>query len=149
MKKYLSLLSLMLFLFSGCSGYLYTSKPALEFNDIDYGFPVKKALANPYISYIDVGKGDHTILLVHGLASNAGFWRYNIPELSKNNRVIAVDLPGYGKSQKDAYPYKMSFYADQLKKLIDELKISKVVYVGHSMGRANRNSLCHQVSTKC
>ncbi len=134
MKKFICLLSFALFLFAGCSGYIYTDKPTLEFNDIDYGYPVKKVLSNPYISYIDEGKGEHTILLVHGLASNAGFWRYNIPELAKNNRVIAIDLPGYGKSQKDAYPYKMSYYADQIKRLIDELKINKVVYVGHSMG---------------
>lgn len=134
MKKIIYLFSFALFLFAGCSGFLYNEKPALEFNDVDYGYPVKKVLANPYISYIDVGSGKHTILLVHGLASNAGFWRYNIAELSKNNRVIAVDLPGYGKSQKEAYSFKMSFFADQLKRLIDELKIDKVVYVGHSMG---------------
>ncbi len=74
------------------------------------------------------------LYLVHGLASNAGFWRYNIPELTKHFRVIAVDLPGYGKSQKGDYTYSMSFYADQIKKLIDELNLKNVVYVGHSMG---------------
>lgn len=134
MKKIIYLFSFALFLFTGCSGFLYNEKPALEFNDIEYGYPVKKVLTNPYISYIDVGKGEHTILLVHGLASNAGFWRYNIAELSKNNRVIAVDLPGYGKSQKEPYSFKMSFFADQIKRFIDELKINKIVYVGHSMG---------------
>lgn len=119
---------------SGCSGYLYTDNPPLEFADINYTFPAKKALSNPAISYIDAGKGPRTLVLVHGLASNAGFWRYNIPVLSKQYRVIAVDLPGYGKSQKDAYPYNMSFYADQIKRLTDELGIDKFIYVGHSMG---------------
>ena len=123
-----------LFILTGCSGYLYWDKPALQFSDIDYGYSTKTALDNPKISYIDQGSGDKTIILVHGLASNAGFWRYNIPELSKKYRVIAVDLPGYGKSQKGEYTYSMSFYADQIKKLIDELKLKNVVYVGHSMG---------------
>ncbi|MFZ2323341.1 MAG: alpha/beta hydrolase [Ignavibacteriaceae bacterium] len=123
-----------LFILAGCSGYLYWDKPALQFSDIDYGYPTKTALDNTKISYIDQGNGDKTIILVHGLASNAGFWRYNIPALSKKYRVIAVDLPGYGKSQKGEYTYSMSFYADQIKKLIDELKLKNVVYVGHSMG---------------
>lgn len=121
-------------LVSGCSGYLYWDKPALEFSDIDYGYHIKTVLNDPQISYIDQGSGEQTIILVHGLASNAGFWRYNIPELSKKYRVIAVDLPGYGKSQKGNYPYSMSFYADQIKNLIEELKLKNVVYVGHSMG---------------
>ena len=136
MKKSLYLISMFsMLLLVGCSGgYLYWDKPALQFSDIDYGYQIKTALNDPKISYIDQGSGDKTIILVHGLASNAGFWRYNIPELAKHFRVIAVDLPGYGKSEKGDYSYTMSFYADQIKKLIDELQLKNVVYVGHSMG---------------
>jgi len=134
MKKIFGLIIMAAFLFNGCSGYLYTKKPPLEFNDIEYGYPTKKALKNPSISYIDVGEGKQTIILVHGLASNAGFWRYNISELAKHFRVIAVDLPGYGKSQKDYYIYNMTFFADQIRRLADELKLDKFIYVGHSMG---------------
>lgn len=134
--RHLKIFALIIFIFSiaGCSGYLYTSMPALQFNDIDYGFPTKTILDDPKISYIDVGSGDQTIVLLHGLASNAGFWRYNIPELSKHYRVIAVDLPGYGKSQKDYYSYSMSFYAEVLKNFFEALNLNKVILVGHSMG---------------
>lgn len=122
-------------LFQACSGgYMYWDKPALEFDQIDYGFQTRKALDNPFVSYIDEGQGKYTLILIHGLASNAGFWRYNIPELSKHFRVIAVDLPGYGKSQKGNYSYSLSFYAETIKNLIDELQLKNVVLVGHSMG---------------
>jgi len=134
MNKIFGFILMAAFLFSGCSGFLYTKMSPLEFADFDYGFPTKKVLSNPSISFIDEGKGKQTIVLVHGLASNAGFWRYNISELAKQYRVIAVDLPGYGKSQKDYYLYNMSFFADQIKRLVDELKIDKFIYVGHSMG---------------
>ncbi|MGE5679659.1 MAG: alpha/beta fold hydrolase [Bacillota bacterium] len=134
MKKNLILFSILVLVFSGCSGYLYVNNPPLEFSDFDYGFTTKKAMNNPAISFIDEGQGDKTIILVHGLASNAGFWRYNIAELAKHYRVIAVDLPGYGKSEKGAFPYNMSFYADQIKRLADELNIKKFIYAGHSMG---------------
>jgi len=101
---------------------------------LDYGLPTKTILQDPYISYIDAGKGDNTILLLHGLGSNAGFWRYNIRELAKKYRVIAIDLPGYGKSQKGDYPYSMTFFSDEIKKVIDQLNINKFDLVGHSMG---------------
>lgn len=134
MKKLFLFVLLPIFYLGGCSGFLYTNLLPVEFQDIDYGYQTKTVLTNPSISYIDIGKGEKTILLVHGLASNAGFWRYVIPELSKNYRVIAVDLPGYGKSQKGAYPYSMTFFADQIKRLADELKLDKFIFVGHSMG---------------
>ena len=101
---------------------------------LDYGFSTKTILNDPFISYIDTGKGNNTILLLHGLGSNAGFWRYNIPELAKKYRVIAIDLPGYGTSQKGNYSYSMTFFSDEIKKVIDKLNIKKFDLVGHSMG---------------
>ena len=116
-------------------GFRYTNAPLLPLEQLDYGFPVKTALTNPRVAYIDQGSGPQTLLLVSGLAANAGFWRYNIPELAKHYRVVAVDLPGYGRSQKDAgYPYTMDFYAETLSRLIRELGLTNVVPIGHSMG---------------
>lgn len=130
--KFISIFTL--FVFSSCSsGFLYTNLPPLEFSDINYGFNVKYSESTPKLAYIDEGKGE-VVLLVHGLASNAGFWRYNISELSKHFRIIAVDLPGYGKSDKGNYSYKMTFFANTIKQLLDELQIDKVNFVGHSMG---------------
>lgn len=120
----------------GCSGgFVYKDAPAMEFADLDYGFTSHDTKVNGInVSYIDEGKGEQTIVLVHGLASNGGFWRNNIAELAKHSRVIAIDLPGYGKSDKGVYPYTMSFYADVVSGLLTQLNIAKVVYVGHSMG---------------
>ena len=101
---------------------------------LNYRFSTKKVLKNPFISYVDTGKGRNTILLIHGLGSNAGFWRYNIPELAKKNRVIALDLPGYGKSEKGNYSYSMSFFSNEIKKFVDKLNIHRFILIGHSMG---------------
>ncbi|MGB9664347.1 MAG: alpha/beta fold hydrolase [Ignavibacteria bacterium] len=136
MKKrlFVSFIIFMIFIFSSCSsGFLYTNMPPLEFSEINYGFDVKYSKSTPKLAYIDEGNGE-VVLLVHGLASNAGFWRYNILDLAKNFRVIVVDLPGYGKSEKGNYSYKMTFFAETLKQLLDELQIDKVNFVGHSMG---------------
>lgn len=117
-----------------CGGIKHAHKEANAFSDIDYGFETQVLDASPNIAYIDEGSGDQTILLVHGLASNAGFWRYNIEALSENYRVIAVDLPGYGKSEKGDLPYGMGFYAQVLANFITQMDLDNVVYVGHSMG---------------
>jgi pimeloyl-ACP methyl ester carboxylesterase len=121
---------------TGCApGFRYTAAPPLPFDQLDYGFPVRSALDNPRVAFIDVGSGPRTLVLIHGLAANAGFWRDNIPELARHHRVIAVDLPGYGRSQKDAaYPYTLSFFAATLARLVEELGVGAVNIVGHSMG---------------
>lgn len=133
MKKLFTLIIASI-LIASCSGYKYTSLPGWEFEDIDYGYTVKKTSSSPTVAYIDAGSGDKTLVLVHGLASNAGFWREVIPQLEKEYRLIVVDLPGYGKSQKGELPIGMQYYADVIAGLIDELKLQNVTYVGHSMG---------------
>jgi len=120
---------------TACGGFRYLEAEPLEFHQLDYGFESKFVEINDLrISYIDEGRGDKTIILIHGLASNAGFWRYNIPELSAKNRVIAIDLPGYGKSSKGDFPYGIAWYAEVIRDVIQELNLNNVVYVGHSMG---------------
>ena len=126
----------MIFCICGCSGgYMYQNSAPLEFSDFDYGFKSHYLKVDGInISYIDEGNNDKVLLVVHGLASNAGFWRENIKPLSEKYRVIAVDLPGYGKSDKGNYQYNMTFYANILSKFVKQLGISKINYLGHSMG---------------
>jgi pimeloyl-ACP methyl ester carboxylesterase len=136
MKRFYSISSVLFaaLIIAGCSGIRYADSDPLLFEEIDYGYDVQFTDSDPSIAYIDEGSGDQTLLLVHGLASNAGFWRYNIDQFSQDYRVIVVDLPGYGKSDKGDYPYGMNFYAKEIVDLIDELSLENVAYVGHSMG---------------
>lgn len=121
---------------SACiGGFRYRDAAPLSFSELDYGFPVHTALDDPEVAYVDQGSGPGTLVLVHGLASNLGFWRYNIPALAERYRVIAVDLPGYGRSDKSGdYPYTLSFFAQAIVDLIEELELDDVTLVGQSMG---------------
>jgi pimeloyl-ACP methyl ester carboxylesterase len=123
-------------LLAGCShGFLYRNAPPLDFQDLDYGYPTRVSAGPPAVAYIDQGSGPRTLLLVHGLASNAGFWRENVGPLAEHYRVIAVDLPGFGKSAKDAaFSYSLSFQVEALKRLVTELDLKHVTVVGQSMG---------------
>jgi len=139
MKKLIVVLlaaALFMMLFAGCSSTSrYYKLAPKEFNEIDYGYPVKYAqVRNIKIGYIEQGSGDQVLLLIHGLGSNAKGWSRNLPVWAKDFRVIALDLPGYGYSEKKAYPYSLSFYAEVLTEFLDELGIEKATFIGHSMG---------------
>ena len=119
----------------GCATSHYYTMESVEFKDIDYGFPTKYVkVRNINIAMIDEGNSDKIIILIHGLGSNAKGWIKNIPALSKDFRVIAVDLPGYAKSDKGYFEFSLPFYAQVLTEMMDELKINKATFVGHSMG---------------
>lgn len=86
------------------------------------------------VAYLDVGSGDETLLLLHGMAGSSQTWRAVIPELSKRYRVIAPDLLGHGESAKPRSDYSLGAFAVFLRDLLDELGISRVTVVGQSLG---------------
>jgi len=119
----------------GCSTTRFYDLPEAGFEDFDYGYEIKNyQIKNINIATIDEGSSDDLVILIHGLGSNAKGWIKNIPELSKNNRVIALDLPGYGKSQKGHFQYSMDFYAEIIKLLSEQVSHKSLTLVGHSMG---------------
>ncbi|MCP4573984.1 MAG: alpha/beta fold hydrolase [bacterium] len=137
MKRLLiTLLGGALMIMGGCAGsHDWYHLPALEFDEVDYGYVVHKAqVRNIEVAYLDEGSGPETMLLIHGLGSNAKGWLRNIPAWSSDHRVIAVDLPGYGKSDKGHYDYSLAFYVQVLGELLDQLGVDEAVWVGHSMG---------------
>jgi len=81
----------------------------------------------------DTGKGK-TIVLLHGYLGTMEVWENIITELSKKNRVIALDLPGHGLSGFCEETPTMEFMANCVKSLLDKQKVEECLVVGHSMG---------------
>jgi pimeloyl-ACP methyl ester carboxylesterase len=73
------------------------------------------------------------LVFVHGLGSTGNVWFAQRVALSKYFRVITLDLPGTGRSDKSDRNFSMEKWADQLNALADNLQLDKVVIVGHSM----------------
>lgn len=88
---------------------------------------------NTAVHYVDIGKGAAVVLL-HGFMENQSMWNDFIPELSKRNRVITIDLLGHGATECLGYVHTMEDQADMVQAVLAELKIRKAVFVGHSMG---------------
>lgn len=88
---------------------------------------------NITLSFSDQGKGT-AIILLHGFLENSNMWNALIPELSKKNRAICIDLLGHGKTDSLSYVHTMEDMADAVHHVVHELKLRKVVLAGHSMG---------------
>jgi len=88
------------------------------------------------IRYLESGKGnDRHILFIHGLGSSADRW-LGIPDaLSVNFHTVALDLPGFGKSDKPAtMDYTIENFRETIVDFINLLKINNTSIVGHSLG---------------
>ena len=86
------------------------------------------------LSYVDVGTGPRTLLLVHGLGGSHDSWRHLLTDLGEGHRVVAPDLFGHGSSSKPVGDYSLGGHAATLRDLLDHLGIDKVTLVGHSLG---------------
>lgn len=84
--------------------------------------------------YEDVGAGP-PVLLIHGFGASTYTWRYITPELARDHRVIAVDLKGFGQSDKPFDErYSVFDQADLLAQFIEEHDLRDLTVVGHSYG---------------
>jgi pimeloyl-ACP methyl ester carboxylesterase len=81
------------------------------------------------------GKGPKTVILVHGWTCDETTWNSQVPALSKEYRVVTLDLPGHGQSvvPKDKM-LSMELFARAVEAVRKDSKADRVVVVGHSMG---------------
>jgi pimeloyl-ACP methyl ester carboxylesterase len=135
----------------------YAGQSPLSFQDLDYTsegtkqpWPVKRlALPRtaaqygmptvPEVAYVDLPAASpdaRTVVFIHGLGSYLKFWRSQLDAFHQQGyHVLAVDLPGYGKSDKPGtFPYTMEAMADVVRELVDTLRVERPILAGHSMG---------------
>ena len=86
------------------------------------------------IHYVTVGGGKNTIVFVHCWAGNLGFWREQVPALADKARLVLIDLPGHGQSDKLHAPYSMDYFASAVLPVMRDARVDKATLVGHSMG---------------
>jgi pimeloyl-ACP methyl ester carboxylesterase len=87
------------------------------------------------LSYISAGRGK-PLVLIHGWSQSAEQFKYQIPAFAERYHVVAVDLRGYGESEKVTYGYRISRLSKDIQELIEVLQLEKPHLLGHSMGCA-------------
>ncbi len=85
------------------------------------------------INYYQQGKGDTTLLFLHGWCINKTYWNNQLNSFSKEYATLALDLPGFGKSTADRQNWTIEEYAEDVNSFIDSLHLKNVVLIGHSM----------------
>lgn len=75
-----------------------------------------------------------TMIFIHGLGGSLDNWDHNIPHFSGVYRTIALDLPGFGQSEKPIRSYSIKFFARTIREFMHQKGIRRAVLVGNSMG---------------
>lgn len=83
---------------------------------------------------VRAGRGDTTLLLLHGFGESLFTWRAVVDPLSLRFRVVAPDLPGFGGSGKPDTSYSLPAMTARLSAFLDRWTRGPVIAVGHSMG---------------
>lgn len=74
------------------------------------------------------------LVLIHGLGATKASWLTVVPQLAKHFRVIAIDLPGFGASDKPMGRYDAPWFAAKVTGLLDALGYDSAYVAGNSMG---------------
>ena len=107
---------------------------------LDYDFTEKHLLVDDVdIAYVDEGPRDSKktpLVLVHGIGATLDHWALVIPKLAESRRVVALDLPGFGRSAKPDLRYEPESFARTIDGFLRALGLDKILLAGHSMGGA-------------
>lgn len=98
-------------------------------------------VASKYVSvggrklhYLEAGSGP-PVLLLHGWPTNAQLWRHTLGPLGETRRAIALDLPGFGGSDKPTnIAYSFRFFDEVLTGFLDAVGVQKTGLVVHDLG---------------
>jgi non-heme chloroperoxidase len=85
------------------------------------------------LSVIDVGSGRPMIILP-SWTNSAAQYHHQVTEFAADHRVIAVDVRAGGLSEKVAYGLRVSRFSADLREILDQLGLDRVILMGHSMG---------------
>jgi 2-hydroxy-6-oxonona-2,4-dienedioate hydrolase len=85
------------------------------------------------VRYYDVGQG-RPLVLIHGMGGDADEWALCFSALRGSHRVIALDMLGFGRSDKPLLDYCIAFFVEALDHFLRSLGIERPTLVGSSLG---------------
>jgi pimeloyl-ACP methyl ester carboxylesterase len=87
------------------------------------------------VHYTNYGKGETALLFVHGWACDETVWAEQAPALAEKIRVITIDLPGHGQSDKPkTIEYDKNLYTRAIDGVVTDAGVRSVILVAHSNG---------------
>jgi pimeloyl-ACP methyl ester carboxylesterase len=99
-----------------------------------HGIKCRRVQLGPYRIHYFVGGSGEPLVLVHGLGGRALDFALLMPELAKTHRVFALDLLGYGDSDRPNVDYSVSLETAILRQFLDSQRLTRFDLAGWSMG---------------
>ncbi len=94
-----------------------------------------KIKTNDIMTYYEIHGEGYPLVFIHGGWVDHKMWKPQVEHFSKNYKVITYDVRGHGNTGGSSKKkYSMEMFADDLKKLLDELQIERPIICGLSMG---------------
>jgi pimeloyl-ACP methyl ester carboxylesterase len=118
--------------------YGATAEP--DWRDIDWREHLhEREIGGGRVNYVDIGPGDEgdggpPVVFVHGLGGAWQNWLENLPRTALARRVLALDLPGFGRSEMPRKDISIPGYGRCVDEFCERLGLDEVVVVGNSMG---------------
>jgi len=134
MKRKIFMLSILVFALTACAAKKGTVPPG-PYELAKYpGAEQTMQIEGIRIVFIDEGKGA-PILFIHGLSGDISDWNDNIAYFKQHYRVVALDLPGHGKSEKrDDIRYGRELFTRVVSEFLKGRGVDRAVVIGNSMG---------------
>ena len=86
------------------------------------------------LGYREAGEGE-PVLLLHGWPTSSFLYRDVIAPIARTNRVLALDMPGFGASSKPVdVRYTFDFFGEAIDGFLDALGVERLALVGHDLG---------------
>jgi pimeloyl-ACP methyl ester carboxylesterase len=116
------------------NGYGATAQP--DWRDTDWREHLHELeIDGRRVNYVEMGSGDDPpVVFVHGLGGAWQNWLENIPRVAQERRVLALDLPGFGRSEMPRDEISIAGYGRTVHAFCQQLSLGQVVLVGNSMG---------------
>jgi len=87
------------------------------------------------VHYTNYGKGETALVFIHGWACDETVWAEQAPALAEKIRVITIDLPGHGQSDKpQSIEYDKDLYTRAIDGVIKDAGVKSAILIGHSNG---------------
>lgn len=86
------------------------------------------------MAYVDRGAGNPALVFIHCGNCQMGIWKETLDALARTNRVVAMDLPGHGRSGANRETWSLGGLGADVAALVEHLKLPRSVLVGNSLG---------------
>jgi pimeloyl-ACP methyl ester carboxylesterase len=86
------------------------------------------------VHYQSIGSGRRAVVFLSGWGCDTSLWRNQTPALARYGRLLLVDLPGHGRSDKPEVQYTISLFVRAVDAVLEHAQVEKAAVAGHSMG---------------